>query len=220
MKIVKPALFLGFALICCVATGVVSSLFVSNYRSSEAQNFPAALLANTSDRLDGYLTCTGYVDAGVEAVYVLDSTTGMLSVGVLSKHPAARGFQARYQGNVLMDLEKAITVLNRQATGGKKSSSRSKRGVTDIPQVALAMPAEPKYIMSVGSHDITSTGNTRFGASALYVTEVNTGLMFVYILPWNPTAHSSNSPVAMPISYYTIERFLVPMVVEESVDEG
>lgn len=208
---------------CCVGTGIFSGLAVSRTAPAPSQT-PAVMVAraNTSDRVDGYLTCTGYVDAGLEAVYLLDSTTGVLSAGVLSKNSNSAGFQARYQGNVNTDLERAITIMNKGGAGNKKSKSSARssksRKNSETQQVAMMLPSEPKYIMTAGTHDIPGTNAVRPGASALYVTEVNTGLTMVYILPWNPSAHSGNVPVSTPITYYTIDRFLVPMVTEDSVD--
>lgn len=206
--------FLG---LCCVATGVLSAWVVTE-REPEAP-LQCVARAATSDRVDGYLTCTGFVDSGIEAVYVLDSTTGMLSVGVLSRN--GRAFQARYSGNVVVDLERAITAINKTAADAspKRPSSRRKKGDIEIPQGAIAIPTEPKFIMACGTHDMISSGTLRPSASALYVTEVNTGLIMVYVLPWNATAHSSGTPFASPITYYAVDRFLIPMVTEEVISE-
>ncbi|MDO4630362.1 MAG: hypothetical protein Q4C70_14380 [Planctomycetia bacterium] len=229
MKLSKLALA-SLMCVCCVGTGVLSSVVLSHLTVSRMPAAPQIITAqaNTSDRVDGYLTCTGYVDTNLEALYVLDSTTGILSAGVLSKNSKSASFQARYQGNVNLDLEKAITFMSKAGNSGssKRSSSSSSRNKKKRDanselqqQVAMAMPSEPKYIMTCGVHDMPGTGQTRPGASALYVTEVNTGLTLVYVLPWNASAHSSNVPVSLPITYYTIDRFLVPMVTEEAVDE-
>ncbi len=229
MKLSKLAL-VSLMCACCVGTGVLSSVTLSHLTTSRTPVASQIITAraNTSDRVEGYLTCTGYVDVGIEALYVLDSTTGILSAGVLSKNSKSASFQAKYQGNVNMDLEKAITFLSQagnaaSGNSSKRSSSRNKKkrnAASELQQqVAMAMPSEPKYIMTCGMHDMPGTGQTRPGSSALYVTEVNTGLTLVYILPWNSSAHSSNVPVSMPLTYYTIDRFLVPMVTEEAVDE-
>ncbi len=213
------------SLICagCIATGVISSI-ATTFLTEKAAPEVTVARANTSDRVDGYLTCTGYIDAGVEALYVLDSSTGLLSAGVLSK--STPNFQAKYQGNVNADLAKAIKFMSARAEKTtKRTSSRSsrtsKRNRNDEGNAAAEMmlPSEPRYMMTAGMHDMPGTGMRRPGASALYVTEVNTGLTLVYILPWSSAAHSSNTPVSEPIQAYAIDRFLIPMVTEEAVEE-
>ncbi|MBE6427807.1 MAG: hypothetical protein E7028_04345 [Planctomycetaceae bacterium] len=214
--------------ICFAAAGVLSGIFISGMNSQTAkQTQPTIARANTSDRVDGYLTCTGYVDVGIEALYLLDSSTGLLRAGVLSKNPQSPGFQAMYQGNVNMDLEKIIRMASKMGSTSKKSStkksssSRSKKNqnMNNENMGNTMMPSEPKYIMTAGVHDMPGSGIRQPGSSALYVTEVNTGITLVYILPWSSSAHSSNTPVQEPISYFTFYRFLVPMIMEESVDE-
>lgn len=213
---------------CCIGTGVLASIAVLMFQPQSQQNPLLTVRANTSDRADGYLTCTGYVEPGIEAVYVLDSTTGMLSAGVLSKNPKAQNFQAIYQGNVNMDLEKVLTIASKMSSASKKtgrssSSSTSKRNRKEAEGAAannaLIAPSEPKYIITSGTHDLMNQGSgIRPSVSALYVTECNTGITLVYVLPWNVAAHSNNTPFSSPITYYTFYRFLSPMVMEEGVD--
>ena len=105
MKFTKLSL-ISLICACCIGTGLLAGALVLMLQPQTRQNPLLTVRANTSDRADGYLTCTGYVDAGVEAVYVLDSTTGILSAGVLSRIPQSPGFQATYQCNVNADLEK------------------------------------------------------------------------------------------------------------------
>lgn len=213
---------------CCIGTGLLAGAVVLMFQPQTQSNPLLTVRANTSDRADGYLTCTGYVEGGIEAVYVLDSTTGVLSAGVLSKNPKAPGFQALYQGNVNADLEKVIMIASKMSGSGQKgnrsSSSTSKRNKKKelegaAANSALMAPSEPKYIITSGTHDIMNQGSgIRPGASALYVTECNTGITLVYVLPWNVAAHSNNTPFSSPITYFTFYRFLSPMVTEEGAD--
>lgn len=211
-----------FAGLCCICTGIFSSTFTTILLSDKTPEITIAK-ASTSDRVDGYLTCTAPIDAGIDALYLLDSSTGLLKAGVLAKN--APTFQAQYTGNVTIDLAKVVALAN----GGKgmgeekkssRSSSRRKKTSKKQPKMpAVMMPSEPKYIMSAGLHDIPGTGQTRPGASALYVTEVNTGITLVYLLPWTAQAHNSNTPIAMPIAYHTFHRFIVPLVSEEAIED-
>jgi hypothetical protein len=108
--------------------------------------------------------------------------------------------------------------------GNRSSSSTSKRNKKKelegaAANSALMAPSEPKYIITSGTHDIMNQGSgIRPGASALYVTECNTGITLVYVLPWNVAAHSNNTPFSSPITYFTFYRFLSPMVTEEGAD--
>lgn len=225
MKFSKLGL-LSLICACCIGAGILVGAVVLTFQPHSQMNPLMTVRANTSDRADGYLTCTGYVDAGLEAVYVLDSTTGILSAGVLSRNPKAPGFQATYQGNVNADLEKVIAIASKMGNSGRKtnrSSSSSKRNRREAEGAAannaLMAPTEPKYIITSGTHDMMHQGSgIRPSASALYVTECNTGLTLVYVLPWNTAAHTNNMPVSSPITYFTFYRFLSPMVMEEGAE--
>ena len=212
---------------CCIGTGILAGAVVLMLQPQTQQN-PLLVRANTSDRVDGYLTCTGYVEGGLEAVYVLDSTTGILSAGVLSRNPQSPAFQATYQCNVTADLEKVIMTASKMGNSGRKSgrsssSSSSKRNRREaegaIANNALVVPPEPKYIITSGTHDMVNQGSGfRPATSALYVTECNTGITLVYVLRWNPSAHSANQPINVPLTLFTFHRFLTPMVMEEGVE--
>lgn len=227
MKFSKFSL-ISLICVCCICTGILASALVLMFQPRTQPNPLLTVRANTSDRADGYLTCTGLIDVGFEAVYVLDSTTGVLSAGVLGRNPKAPGFQALYQGNVNADLEKVIAIASKAAGSGRRSgrtssSSSSKRNRREVEGAldnnALMAPAEPKYIITCGTHDIMHQGSgIRPSVSALYVTECNTGLTLVYVLPWNSGAHNNNMPFSSPITYYTFYRFLSPMVMEEAVN--
>ncbi|MDO4574500.1 MAG: hypothetical protein Q4D98_04740 [Planctomycetia bacterium] len=213
VKIQIRAIHVVLLLAAFVGTGIFSGLMVGKCLQGNTQSaIPTAQAA--CDRIDGYITLTMPVDGASEAVVVIDSTTGMLSAGVLSKMPNS-GFQSRFQGNLNADLQKAITYFNNKAAKMTRKSSKKKGA-----QPLIQMPQEPKYIVTSGAESIVGrTTEVRPSVGALYVTEVNTGIMLVYILPWNQAMFSSNTPYAAPLTYYHIDRFVVPMVVEESVDE-
>lgn len=212
---------------CCIGTGILAGALVLMFQPQTQQNPLLTVQANTSDRVDGYLTCTGYVEGGLEAVYVLDSTTGILSAGVLSRIPQSPGFQATYQCNVTADLEKVIMTASKMSNAGRKSgrssSSSSKRNRKEVEGAiannALVVPPEPKYIITSGTHDMVNQGTGfRPATSALYVTECNTGITLVYVLRWNPSAHSANQPINIPLTLFTFHRFLTPMIMEEGAN--
>ena len=225
MKNAMRCFFAVVLVAACVATGVLSSFLM---RPTAVSDEVQALIAraSTSDRAEGYLTCTGTVDSNNEAVFVLDTTTGQLAAGVVSKMPNTPGFQARYQTNVHLDLEKAVAAgggtVGKATIGKKKSRTRKtdkKKDEADIPG-KLEMPQEPKYIMCTGGNGITGVNSTvRPATSSLFITEVNTGIMLVYVLPWDLSAHASNKAVTTALPCYFTERFVIPQVIEEALDE-
>lgn len=215
----------------CVLTGVLASMMTGwmffGGRTTEQAAVPATIeipiarAAGGCDRADTYITTTGMVEMGIEAVYVLDSMTGQLFAGVISKNMSNSAFQAKYQGNVKKDLEAVITKYN--ALLSAAASSGSKRGGSAVSSIAatqkaIQMPQEPKFIMTTGIHDQTGRqGAVMPSVSALYVTEVNTGLMLVYMLPWNKTSHAGNRPFASPVQLMFFDRVVTPMVSEEEL---
>jgi hypothetical protein len=60
------------------------------------------LHAVASDRADSFIMATGWLDEGLEGVYVLDCLTGELRGAALSKQNAK--FHAFFRGNVANDL--------------------------------------------------------------------------------------------------------------------
>lgn len=216
----------------CVLTGVLASMmtgwmFFGGQAATEQAVVPATIeipiarAAGGCDRADTYITTTGMVEMGIESVYVLDSMTGQLFAGVISKNMANNAFQARFQGNVKTDLAAVITkynaLLSAAASGSSKRGASAAASIT-ATQKAIQMPQEPKFIMTTGLHDQTGRqGAVMPSASALYVTEVNTGLMLVYMLPWNKTFHAGNRPYSSPISLMFFDRVVTPMVTEEEL---
>ncbi len=216
----------------CVMTGVLASMLTGwalfgQMRTAETapalemREIPVAR-ASGCDRAETYVTCAGVVDMGVEAVFVLDSLTGQLFAGVLSKNVGVNAFQAKYQGNVKSDFAAVVTKYNNDLAkiASRTTKSRTGNAATSIAanQQAIQVPQEPKFIMTTGMHDQTGRGsNIMPSVSALYVTEVNTGLMLVYMLPWSKTAHASNKPYVDAAKLMFYERVVTPMVAEQEL---
>lgn len=154
---------------------------------------PEEVDATATDRAADYLIATGYVDDGLEAVYYLDHLTGRLSAGVISRQQP--DFQALYETNVKIDL---ASVLKAQ-TGSD-----------------MAMPAKPEFLMVTGENDMRRLAGNRWQASrsALYVAEVNTGMVLVYLIPWESELHNANQPARAKLVLWTARQFTTAVVRE------
>lgn len=173
--------------------------------------FPGIVHAVGDDRVDHYIACTANVDT-MEGFFLLDSLTGKLDGGVLSKRRPQ--FQARYQTNVHQDLKTAIDNYNKTTGKGRASSSSHSGSSAVVATGALQMPEEPKYMMVSAMRDtVGDSGNVRPANSAIFVTEVNTGLTLVYVVPWNRAAHSGdvNQPL-QKLKLWTVDRFITPVL--------
>ena len=219
----KHSISIGFVVIlmlACIATGVISSVLVASRMSTPAVVFPQTAQAY-SDRAEGYLTCTGSVDSENEAVFVLDQTTGQLSAAVVSQNGNTPGFQSRYQASVLKDLENAVKEGGSTAakTGKKRGNRTSRKDKDAAKAVELTMPQEPKFIMTTGKTMFKGfSGKIKPATSALFITEINTGIMLVYVLPWDSTAHAGNQPFTQALQLYFADRFVTPIVMEEALE--
>lgn len=200
----------------CILTGILSGLMLgwmsggggnAVLRDDEAR-LPVAQAAGI-DRSDNVITCTGPVEQGVEAVYILDCNTGMLSANVLSK--SLKGFQARYLANVTKDLSGQVKRMGAAASGSKKRDAAATGSMIEMPQI-------PKYVMTTVMHDFTGRmGNATPAAAAVCVTEINTGLSLVYIIQWNRQAHTTNAPIALPLTPLFADRVFQPQKEEEEL---
>ena len=124
-----------------------------------ADLFPVApVFATASSESDGVVIATGTFSANVEAMYYLDSQSGRLSAGLISR--SAPVFQKSFTRNLKNDLVEACE------------------------QIQLPIPTVPKFLMITGESDIRNVGaSSNMSRSLLYVSEINTGLVFVYALP-------------------------------------
>jgi hypothetical protein len=147
------------------------------------------LHAVATDRADTFALTTGFVAEDAEAVYYLDSLTGILRAAVLSNR--TQGFQAMFETNIHADLASVIKL-------------KSARGGT-----ALQMPQNPNYMMVTGMNDIRRTPGQRRrpGLSALYVAEANTGIVLVYVVPWSSEMHSADQPLIDKLQLWAGEQF-------------
>jgi hypothetical protein len=169
------------------------------------------LHAVATDRTDGFAMATGFVDDGVEAVYFLDFLTGSLNAAVLSNQTPR--FQALYGTNVNADLANMIQARSQNLT--QTNMQRRKQGLPPLP--AIQMPQNPNYLMVTGAVDIRrgASARVRPAAAALYVAETTTGMLLVYLIPWEQTAHQADRPSGGTINLLTAEQVTTAIVQTE-----
>ena len=128
------------------------------------------LHAVSTDRAQNIVITTGLVDQNVEAVFYLDSLTGLLRGGV-SAWGSKLTTQASWGANVAADM----------------TAARERLGIKH--------PSEPRYVMVTGLIDLRAqSGQIKAGKSLVYVAEVNSGLLLAYMIPWSTNLHESNKP--------------------------
>ena len=194
----------------CVLTGILAAgmtgwMLRQEGNMPQVRELPTAW-AMGADRHENFITCSGPVDSGLEAVYILDTNTGMLTANVPAK--TLDKIQARYGANVSNDLNAWLRNLA-NPTGKKTPAGAAATG--NIP----AMPSSPKYVMTTAMHDSTARiNNTVPATAALCVTEVNTGIMLVYVIPWSRQAHASGQDVQATLKPLFAYRVIRPQVEE------
>ena len=166
------------------------------------------LHAVATDRTENFAMATGPVDDGVEAVYFLDFLTGTLRAAVLSNQ--SRGFHAHYEANVNVDLAGLVQVSN--AGLAQVNAQRRKQNLPPLPEIQ--MPASPNYLMTTGVIDIRRGAAVRLQPpqAVVYVAETTTGIVLVYVLPWDRNAHMSDMPSGGPLTLWAGERFTAALI--------
>ena len=160
-----------------------------------------------TDRADNFIIATGAVDADVEAVYVLDGLSGVLKAGVLSGQ--TKTFQALYEVNVQAGLTALVEYLNK---GIRTANTASRRGATP-PRPEIQVPQNPHFMMVTGITDIRrgQVGRISPGQAVIYVAETTTGIVMVYALPWDKSAHSANQITGGTLVFWAGEQFTAPV---------
>ncbi len=171
----------GVWLIAGVLMAAVGGGFLSNHlfhapgSSPETNPLEAGFLkavsvgASATHGTDSLIMCTGDVDVGIEAVYVLDVVTGELKGGVLNVRTGK--FMTFYTySNVAKDL---------QADGVKN------------PKYVM-VTGEAQATQGFGA-------NGRIGRSVLYIAEVNSGWVGCYAAPWTPARANANNVATTPL---------------------
>lgn len=162
----------ALALVICVSVvaataGAVGVLVGSRLAATDAAgptaegseiSWPSVteLMASASATGEGFSMATGSVDDDVEGLFILDHLTGDLR-GLLLNVRTGK-FNSFYQYNVVEDL-------------------------------GTAMTKNPKYVMLTGGaafRDGIGSPRTRLSRSAVYVAELDSGVVAAYAVPWAP----------------------------------
>jgi hypothetical protein len=161
------------------------------------------------DRVDNFIIATGPVDGEVEAVYFLDSMTGVLTARVLSK--IGNSFQASFSANVGGDLKTLVEGVNTRI----RAETNSKKRVGP-PRPEIQLPQNPKYVMTTGMADLlrgkAMPPGMRPAAAVVYVVEVNTGVMVVYGVPWSSEYHTTGRLQAAQLQFLVGDQVTIPAV--------
>jgi len=162
------------------------------------------LHAVATDRSENILLATGLVDDQIEAVFFLDSMTGLLRAAVPSLREMAP-YQAMWEANAGADLATAIQVANAAlARAGGKGAP---------PRPPIQAPQSPRFLMVTGLMDIRQgSARMRPSRSVVYVAEANTGIVMTYVLPWSLQMHSTNQPLRMPMQLWAADQFPTAVV--------
>lgn len=166
----------GAWLIAGVMLAAVGGGFLSNWlfhsasnsepNSLEAGFFKAASVgASATHGGDSAIMCTGEVDIGIEAVYVLDVVTGELKGGVLNTRTG-----------------KFVTYYTYSDVGKDLHADSVKN-----PKY-LMVTGEAQATQGYGS-------NGRIGRAVVYVAEVNSGWVACYAAQWNPSRAAATNIV-------------------------
>ncbi|MCG8586991.1 MAG: hypothetical protein MI757_19980 [Pirellulales bacterium] len=160
------ALVVSVSFVAAVAGGVGvlvgSQLAATQPDEADANDskvqWPSAteLMASASASGEGFSMATGAVDDDVEGLFILDHLTGDLR-GLLLNVRTGK-FNSFYQYNVVEDL-------------------------------GTAMVKNPKYVLLTGGaafRDGIGSPRTRLSRSAVYVAELDSGVVAAYAVPWAP----------------------------------
>lgn len=144
--------------------GVAGLLFGAAmlYQNSRSErSFSTGLLTTASCAANGATISTGSFNGNTEVLYYLDSQSGRLTAGLLSRSDPT--FIKTYARNVKADLQASVEKLQN-----------------------VTMPQNPTFIMVSGDSDIRNIGAGEMNNLAktfIYVAEINTGIVLVYVLP-------------------------------------
>lgn len=128
--------------------------------------------ANTADRNQKFALITTLVGQGNEGVFVLDFLTGRLTGACLGK---GRGGVTEFMNFYFRNVAEDFG-----AGGG----------------------GEPYYAVSAGSADLQARGAAQFGASAIYVAELNSGKIGAYAIPYRISQTKTPPMPLVPIGEF------------------
>jgi len=182
-----------------LAVGLLAGVVIGGFLPS------TPLHAVATDRSENILMATGFVDEQIEAVFFLDSLTGLLRAAVPSLQRASE-YQAMWEANVGADMLAAIKTVNTAAatlSGGKGNAARP----------VIQPPQTPRFVMVTGLMDLRQ-GSSRMRPSrcVVHVAEANTGIVMTYVLPWSIQMHNANQPLRMAMLLWAAQQFSTAVI--------
>lgn len=135
------------------------------------------LASGGADRSGEYIITSGILEGGAGATYFLDCSTGVLTATV----PVCRG-QGGFWGMYKADVTKALRAF-----------------ITQNPKDAfgqpLEMPSKPSYVMTTTPfHFLGKYGSITWPAEGISIVETQTGIQFLYVIPFNATKYKQGTP--------------------------
>jgi len=170
----------GGGLIAGVLLAAAAGGFASNWLwhapgMSAANPYEAGFLkamnvgASATQANDSVIMCTGEVDVGIEALYILDVVTGELRGGV-------------------------INIRNGQVNTAFTYSDVAK----DLQSDAVKNPKYLMVTGELQTTQGFGGTNGRTGRSVVYVAETNSGMVACYAVPWNSARATAANVASYP----------------------
>ena len=159
-------------IIALFCLGVAAGFFAAYYSfdSREAQ------ASGGADRSGEYIITAGLLEGGAGATYFLDCSTGKLTATI----PAMRNraFWGMYTADVTKSLRAFISQNPKDAFGQP-----------------LEAPSKPSYVMTTTPfHVVGKLGTITWPAEAVSIVETQTGIQFLYFIPFNATKYKQGQP--------------------------
>ena len=166
----------------------VAAGFVCAYYSFDSRE---AMATGGVDRSGEYIVTSGLLEGGAGATYFLDSSTGMLIATV----PACRNrsFWGTFQADVTKNL-RAFILQNPKDSFGQP----------------IEMPSKPSYVMTTTPfHVVGKYGTITMPTEAVSIIETQTGIQFLYFIPFNATKYKQGQADQGDLTIYTAKQINV-----------
>lgn len=163
----------------------IAAGFVAAYYSFDSRE---AMATGGTDRSGEYIITSGLLEGTAGATYFLDCSTGTLTATV----PACRQrvFWGVFKADVTKNLKAYITQNPKDAFGQP-----------------LEMPSKPSYVMTTTPfHVIGKYGTITMPTEAVSVVETQTGIQFLYFIPFNASKYKQGQQDSGDLTIYTAKQ--------------
>lgn len=171
-------------IIALFCIGIAAGFFAAYY-SFDCRE---AMATGGTDRAGEYIITSGVLEGGTGATYFLDSTTGTLTATVPAMR--SRAFWGVYKADVTKNLRAFITQNPKDAFGQP-----------------LEMPSKPSYVMTTTPfHVVGKLTTITWPAEAVSVIETQTGIQFLYFIPYNAAKYKQGQADQGEMSIYVAKQ--------------